>query len=120
MVEGEAGWLREGRPYTYQTANGARTEVSSRYRVDGRTVRFEVSAYNPNATLIIDPTLAWATYFGRDSGQAVCTDPAGKVYMAGYQGSITVDNRPGAGTTFTVTLRLNACAPAPTNCQFLT
>ncbi|MBD0256149.1 MAG: SBBP repeat-containing protein [Cytophagales bacterium] len=86
VAEAPQGRLREGKPYTYQTVNGAKTEISSRFRVAGRTVRFEVGAYDRQSPLVIDPTLLWATYYGGDngeSGNAVCGDSFGNVYLAG-------------------------------------
>ena len=90
------GVLREGAPFTYQPAGGnarpddgdARLRVPCEYLVGGDMVRFSLGAYDRRATLVIDPTLAWATYCGGIRAEALdvkgtdlIVDAAGNVYV---------------------------------------
>ncbi len=58
------GELRESSPYTFQADGIGRKEVSCRYVVKDNIVRFDVRDYDPNTTLIIDPTLIFCSFAG--------------------------------------------------------
>ena len=80
------GSLQEGKPYSFQQKNGEEIPINSRYKVEACVVTFEVEAYDKASTLIIDPTLEWATYLGgerEEYGEAVSSDPYGNVYIVG-------------------------------------
>ncbi len=80
------GSITEDAPYSYMQDGGA--AVASKYILDGNELRFDVGRYA--GTLIIDPKIGWATYYGGnggDFGADVVTDTAGNVYMCGYTGS---------------------------------
>ena len=73
------------KPVIYQTVGGRRRHVSGNYalRVDG-TVGFQLGSYDPSKTLVIDPVLAFSTFFdskGSGSGSRTAIDPDGNVYM---------------------------------------
>lgn len=77
------GTITEDAPYSYNAET--KTEVASTYILQGNELRFDVGQYE--GTLVIDPALNWATYYGgmsseRDVSSAV--DTAGSVYMSGY------------------------------------
>ncbi|HZK65648.1 MAG TPA: PKD domain-containing protein, partial [Puia sp.] len=64
-VKTSVGDVKELEPYSYQTGDRGREEVSVRYRVSGdRTVRFDVKHYNNTRILVIDPTLIFSTFSG--------------------------------------------------------
>ena len=78
-------------PVAYQEGAGGREAVASRYVLgaDG-SVHFEVADYDHARTLVIDPVLAYGTYLGGTSAEAanaIATDAAGNVYLAGYGNS---------------------------------
>ncbi|MFM7148442.1 MAG: SBBP repeat-containing protein, partial [Gemmataceae bacterium] len=55
---------------------------------------FEVGAYNPGATLVIDPVLTYSEWMGGnwdDIGRAIKTDASGAIYLAGDTGSRVAD-----------------------------
>lgn len=68
-------WMENGRP------------VQSAFRMEDDVARFDIGAYDPQSTLIIDP---WSTYHGGTGGDrfnAVCCDAQGNVYASGYTSS---------------------------------
>jgi hypothetical protein len=87
-----AGWILHGRPVVYQNVDGGRREVSGRYVLRGaHEVGFAIGAYDPSRPLIIDPTLAFASYLGGsgdDYGHAVAIDSSGCAYVVGETGSV--------------------------------
>jgi hypothetical protein len=80
-------------PVAYQTINGRRARVESRYELaDNGEVRFSVGDYDRASTLVIDPTITYSTYFGGtgpDTISDVATDDIGNVYVVG--GSTSAD-----------------------------
>jgi hypothetical protein len=79
--------IRQPRPVLYQLAGGVRKPVSGGYELrDARTVGFKVGAYDASAPLVIDPFLAFSTYFGGNFGinvLAIALDAQTNVYIAG-------------------------------------
>lgn len=100
-VQGPLGTIEEEAPYSYQAAPmaGDRMQVDSRFVVQGNDIRFAVDAYDPNAVLVIDPGVLWATYYGgslADGGLGVATDAAGNIAVTGYTQSINFPVTTGA------------------------
>jgi uncharacterized protein (TIGR03437 family) len=94
VVETEAGEIRWKKPELYQDVNGAHRSIDGHFRLaNSNTVMFEVAAYDSSRTLIIDPTLRYATYVGatgNDGGRGIGIDSAGNVYIAGNTTSATL------------------------------
>lgn len=86
-----AGYVNEHAPYSYSKGNnGSKTPIKSSFIVKDDITTFAVGKYQ--GTLIIDPVLDWATYYGGSStedGYGVAVDPSGNVYMTGYTLSLT-------------------------------
>ena len=100
IIKTDIGTLTEGAPFSYikETAK----EVSSPFKIineqhlslDSReyyqtTVTFDLKsqASNHKSTLVIDPQLFWATYYGgngADGPVSITTDNAGNVFITGY------------------------------------
>ncbi len=82
------GGLREAAPEVYQQGSAGREPVTARYRVVGsRVVEFEIGAYDPSRTLVIDPVISYATYLGGSGAAAVtgaAVDAAGNLYVTGW------------------------------------
>lgn len=79
--------IRQHKPVVYQMIDGLRREVAGRYaRVSANQVKFEIGDYDNRHELIIDPVLAYSTYFGNggdDSVNGMTVDSSGNVYVAG-------------------------------------
>jgi uncharacterized protein (TIGR03437 family) len=88
VLETAAGAIRQRKPVAYVETPGAHSAVAARYVVHGKTVRLELARYDHSKPLIIDPPLTWATYSSFHSSasdvSAIATDPAGNVYVTGY------------------------------------
>jgi all-beta uncharacterized protein len=88
--------LTQHAPYAYQDIDGNRVTVSARYVVNARgEVSFAVGAYDRTHALVLDPVLAYSTYFGStgfDDPKAIVTDAASKLYVTGFaeQGDFSV------------------------------
>jgi hypothetical protein len=66
--------------------------IPTRFALSEDVLSFEVDAYDPARTLLIDPARVWGTYIGStfvDWTNAVCTDAAGYVYATGRTRSET-------------------------------
>jgi hypothetical protein len=78
------GSLTEKKPYSYDAVT--KKEVPSSFILKNNELRFAVAA--SENTIVIDPVLAWGTYYGEegqeDYAEGVATDASGNVYMAGY------------------------------------
>lgn len=82
------GKITEQKPVSYQDGR----EVATRFTNDDGTFSFEVAKYRSDRTLIIDPTLVWATYYGGSTVEMAhdcTTDRNGNVYIAGWTHSST-------------------------------
>lgn len=85
------GPVTQAKLFTFQNVNGAKQEVSSRFVVNGNTIRFSVGTFDTQNDLIIDPVL-WSTFIGgggTDQMQAVEIDGSGNVCLAGISSAGT-------------------------------
>ena len=85
------GVLRQPPPVAYQRVRGQPVAVAARFRLthDGG-VGFAIGLHDRSRPLIIDPVLEWSTYLGGgvdDEINAISSDPAGNVYVAGRTAS---------------------------------
>src|SRR5258706_1750879 len=83
--------ITERKPSAYQEINGERRIIEGHYvLLKNREVGFAVGEYDHSRTLVIDPTLVYATYFGGsgdDLGSSVAVDSSNNVYIAGTTSS---------------------------------
>src|SRR5262249_49083675 len=64
-IQTSTGTMRQHKPALYQEVNGVRRRVAGRFRkIDRFTVGFEVSRYDRDLPLSIDPVLELSTYLG--------------------------------------------------------
>ena len=76
-------------PIVYQQAeDGARTPVAAQYRLlADNQLQIVPEAYDHTKTLVIDPVITYSSFYGGggtlESAQAVATDDAGNIYLAG-------------------------------------
>jgi gliding motility-associated-like protein len=81
VVTTPLGDLIEQAPVAYQILNGKISEVSCAFELNGNRVTFALGNYSKHATLVIDPTLVFATYCGS------VTDNFGMTATYGYDGT---------------------------------
>jgi len=80
------GNITEQTPNSYEKESN--NKINSSFTLKDNILSFK--ADNHNGTLVIDPALAWATYYGGSSvdwGYGVACDQSGDVYMDGYTSS---------------------------------
>lgn len=87
VLETAGGQVIQHAPVIYQEAEGARQMVAGRYVLTGgREVGFEVGEYDRTRSLVIDPVLVYATFYGGsnlDSGSGIAVDSGGNAYITG-------------------------------------
>lgn len=81
-----AAWIEQA-PVAWQEVAGVRTPVDVRYVVArDKSIGFAIGAYDPAATLIIDPVLVYSTFLGGsgpDQGLSIAVDGSGNAYVTG-------------------------------------
>jgi hypothetical protein len=81
-------------PIIYQVVNGVNKKIEGGYEFskDGKSIGFNVLAYDQTKPLIIDPVLVYSTFLGginNDFGWAVDVDSKGNAYVAGSTLSVS-------------------------------
>lgn len=85
----DAGTLTMRAPQVYQDIGGTRHQVDARYAIGASgTVGFVLGAFDPTASLVIDPQILYSTFVGGsgngfDSATGVAVDAAGAAYVVG-------------------------------------
>ncbi len=64
LIGTSVGEVKELYPYSYQVVEAKRKEVDVRYDIKGNLVRFNITGYDPTTTLVIDPTVVFASFTG--------------------------------------------------------
>ena len=81
-----------GKPRVYQASAEGRRKVAGNWTLEGTTtVGFRLGAYDPSKVLVIDPTVALATYVGGsgvDQAFAVALADDGTVFLTGNTASL--------------------------------
>jgi hypothetical protein len=121
--------LRFGKPLVYQRSEGARREVAGRWALESRTtVGFHVGSHDARLPLVIDPTIALATYVGGatiDEAWAIAVDASGNVYLTGDTDSFDFPTTVGAfqtlrrGAVDAFVVKLNSTFTARTYSTYL-
>lgn len=86
IVKTSVGDITEMRPYCYQVSDKGRSDVDAKYVVEGNTVKFKINSYSMSSTLVIDPTLIFASFTGSltdNWGYTATYDGAGNLYAGG-------------------------------------
>jgi gliding motility-associated-like protein len=86
VIQTSVGNIKELQPYTFQYNMKGKQEIGCKYVLDGNTLRFDVKKYDPNETLIIDPTLIFVSFSGSRSqnwGYTATYGPDGSMYGGG-------------------------------------
>ncbi len=86
VVKTSIGEVKELSPYTYQYNGKGKKEITTRYKIDGNIVRFEVGKYDKTTILTIDPTFIFASYSGSTAsnwGFTATYGPDGSLFGGG-------------------------------------
>ena len=89
VLDTSTGPIRLQKPIAYQSSEKGLVDIPARYELTGQTVRFIVSQFDASKPLVIDPVLAYSTYFGDpDTAQRVShvrADDDGNTYIGGRE-----------------------------------
>lgn len=95
--------ILQPRPAVYQDVSGAKKTIVAGYRLlNSNTVSFEIGPYDHSHTLVIDPFLSYARYFGAggaEDARMVRVGRDGSVYVAGRTLSVQLPATTGAAQT---------------------
>ncbi|MEO5891224.1 MAG: PKD domain-containing protein, partial [Ferruginibacter sp.] len=86
VIGTSVGEVKELSPYTYQLQKGARQTLNCKYVLTGNVVRFKIKDYLPNETIVIDPTLIFASFTGSSTdnwGYTATPGPDGSLFAGG-------------------------------------
>ena len=86
VIKTSVGDVKESDPYTYQYEKSQRKQISAKYVLIGKEIRFDVKNYNRNEVLIIDPTLIFSSFTGSTGdnwGFTATYGPDGSFYGGG-------------------------------------
>ena len=86
------GDISEGYLYAYEQTTGK--AIAANFKLKNNTIAFSLLTTNDirHTTMVIDPTLAWGTYYGgisRDCALATACDNRGNVFICGFTKSVS-------------------------------
>lgn len=102
IISTSVGSIKELYPYSYQSHTGKRQTVECKYVVTDNVVRFKVQNYSPTETLVIDPSLIFATFTGSTAdnwGYTATPGPDGSFFAGGIVFGTGYPVSPGAFQT---------------------
>ena len=102
VIKTSVGDVKESDPYTYQYENNQRKQISAKYVLIGKEIRFDVKNYNRNEVLVIDPTLIFSSFSGSTGdnyGFTATYGPDGSFYGGGFSLKSGYPVTPGAFQT---------------------
>ncbi|MEP6673667.1 MAG: PKD domain-containing protein [Ferruginibacter sp.] len=86
VIGTSVGEVKELYPYSYQVNEGKRQTLECKYVVKNNVVRFKITGRDENSTLVIDPTLKFASFTGSVAdnwGYTATPGPDGSFYAGG-------------------------------------
>jgi hypothetical protein len=87
VLAADAGSVTLHKPVAYQEKNGQREPVDARFVLAANSrISFELGAYDHSRELVIDPSVAFATFLGgsaEDDGYGIALDSSGNAYVTG-------------------------------------
>ena len=104
LIQTKYGTTTQRKPLSYQTIEGERKEVESRFELVAKnTVKFVVGDYDGSRDLVIDPTqLTYGTFLGgsgQDYPEDIAVDSQENIYVVGTTPSADFPTTPDAFTT---------------------
>lgn len=105
LIATSVGTVEEMQPFAYQFINGEKREVRCSYRIEKNVVSyFFPKGYDATQTLVIDPTVVFASYTGSTAdnwGFTATYDSKGNFYSGGIANTVGYPTTTGAfQTTF--------------------
>ncbi|MBI5375841.1 MAG: SBBP repeat-containing protein [Candidatus Schekmanbacteria bacterium] len=85
-IETALGTVKFTKPFAYQEIDGKKVEVKCDFVTNSFSYGFQVTSYNKNYPLVIDPSIVYSTYLGGSSfdyGYGIDADCSGNVYVIG-------------------------------------
>ena len=64
VVKTSVGNITELSPYSYQYSEKGKREITTKYVIKGNTLQFDIKDYDAKSTLVIDPTMIFASFSG--------------------------------------------------------
>ncbi|MGZ3904664.1 MAG: DUF7948 domain-containing protein [Bacteroidia bacterium] len=87
VINTSVGEIRQEAPYAYQVIDGVKVKIDCKYKLtEENNLSFEIAGYDHTKTLIIDPTLVFATFTGSTGdnwGMSASYDNLGNGYSTG-------------------------------------
>ena len=86
VISTSVGNVKELSPYTFQFNGKERKELDCKFVVKNNVVKFDVKGYDPNATLIIDPSVVFISFAkstANNWGYTATYGPDGTMYGGG-------------------------------------
>jgi hypothetical protein len=86
VITSSTGEMRHHAPHAYQDRDGQRQIVAARFRVEEKSVSFELADYDRDLELVIDPVLSLSRFLSigdYDTVRGVEVDAAGNIYVMG-------------------------------------
>lgn len=86
LIGTSIGELKESLPYSFQADLTERKEITSKFVVKDKVVRFNIKDYDPSKTLVIDPQVVFCSFSGSVAdnwGYTATYGPDGSMYGGG-------------------------------------
>ncbi|WEK37710.1 MAG: PKD domain-containing protein [Candidatus Pseudobacter hemicellulosilyticus] len=101
IIKTSVGSIRELYPYTYAfNMTTGRQDVDCKYvQTDKNTIKFKVANYDPNSTLVIDPTIVFVSFTGskaNEFGFTATPGPDGSLFSGSIVFGAGFQTTPGA------------------------
>ena len=86
--------------FAYQDISGSQKQIDCKFVDKGNgIISFDITGYDPSKPIVIDPTVVFITYFGRNNTDYVFStfiDPSGQAVQTGYTYSTNLPTTTGA------------------------
>ncbi|MBK7884348.1 MAG: hypothetical protein IPJ81_11590 [Chitinophagaceae bacterium] len=102
IIKTSVGEIKELYPYSYQVNGSKRQTIQCKYSVKGNIVKFKTGDFDPNSTIVIDPTLIFASFTGSTTdnwGYTATPGPDGSFFAGGITFNNGFPVSPGAFQT---------------------
>ena len=99
VMKNRMGTVTEQKPISFQ--NGI--PLSTEFKLENEMIHFQLPKYDTSKSLVIDPSLAWSSYYGGtgdDDGYGCATDQDGNIFFSGSTASNTVIAKGGHDTVY--------------------